>query len=208
MPQQSAINLRAVLFTHHGEWMQRSEQLKMLRDVRSMVDRFSAEGLAECLLKARQQLVDEELNRVKKMLYQKLETIKPRLASLTREELVTLAQQRITLGALLQQFERSTSSSQKYDSERHWAELLARQSLQREASIEARRRQLEEELKLAFWEERANATQAYEDKVEALLREIQGLRDSVVSLHARIHKQTEESGEIECHCSVSCPSPI
>jgi hypothetical protein len=170
----------------------------MLRDVRSTVDRLSAEGLSACLLEARQQLVDEELNRVKKLLYQKLETIRPRLATLTREELVTLALQRITLGALVQQFERSASSTQKYDSERHWAELLARQSLQREAFIEARRRQLEDELKLVFWEERTSTTQAYEDKVEALLRQIQELRESVVSLHARIHKQTEESGESRC----------
>lgn len=67
---------------------------------------------------------------------------------LSREELVMLAQQRVTLGALLQQLERALGSDQKYDSERHWAELLARQSLQRDAAVEARRKQLEEDLKL------------------------------------------------------------
>src|SRR3546814_204503 len=115
--------------------VQQAEQHCTLQDIRSMVNRFSTEGLCECLIEARQQLVDEELNRVKKLLHNKLEVrvevaaimvlktsrilslydfvcqvIKPRLAVLSREELVTLAQQRVTLGALVQQFERSLSS--------------------------------------------------------------------------------------------------
>lgn len=38
-----------------------------------MVNRLSVEGLCDCLIQARQQLVDEELNRLKKLLYNKLE---------------------------------------------------------------------------------------------------------------------------------------